>query len=217
MASLPLFPLGTVLMPGAMLPLQIFEPRYVALLHDLLRDQEEQEPLFGVVAIRKGFEVGRDGARSLHPVGCAAVLRQAASLGDRRFLVLSQGTRRFVLGDLVDPTDHPYASAAVTWLPEEQGDPSVVTALAGHLREQVTAYRARIGAEAEDPPEDDQDLSYWMPHALALDVSDRQAVLGSKDTETRLRLGAALLRRERALSLSLGTVARPEHPPLNLN
>lgn len=69
MATLPLFPLGTVLMPGAQLPLQIFEPRYVALLRDLLAGQDERSPLFGVVAIREGYEVGDDGVRALHPVG----------------------------------------------------------------------------------------------------------------------------------------------------
>lgn len=217
MAYLPLFPLGTVLVPGAMLPLQIFEPRYVALLRDLLEDQERRDPVFGVVAIRKGFEVGRDGAKSLFPIGCAAHLRQAASLGDQRFLVVSQGTRRFRLGALEQDPGTSYATAEVTWLEERPGDPVMVAALAGHLRREVTTYLRQVGAGTEEPPEDDQDLSYWVPHALSLDVADRQVVLASSDTETRLRLGRQLLRRESTLSLSLGTVARPEHPPLNLN
>ena len=97
MAVLPLFPLGTVLMPGAQLPLQVFEPRYLQLLRDLIENQDRQVPVFGVVAIREGHEVGADGVRALHAVGCAAQLTQAAALGDNRFLVISTGISRFRL------------------------------------------------------------------------------------------------------------------------
>ena len=97
MATLPLFPLGTVLMPGGRLPLQIFEPRYVRLLRDLLDGQDERSPVFGVVAIREGYEVGDDGVRALHPIGCGALLTQAAALEGERFLVVSVGTDRFRL------------------------------------------------------------------------------------------------------------------------
>ena len=87
MAVLPLFPLGTVLMPGAQLPLQVFEQRYLQLLHDLVEKQDRQTPVFGVVAIREGYEVG-DQVLALHAVGCAAQLTHVAALGDRRFLVV---------------------------------------------------------------------------------------------------------------------------------
>ncbi|EBP4824642.1 peptidase S16, partial [Salmonella enterica] len=52
MARVPLFPLGTVLVPGATLPLQVFEPRYVVMLSDLLNSMDIPE--FGVVAIKQG-------------------------------------------------------------------------------------------------------------------------------------------------------------------
>ena len=118
MATLPLFPLGTVLLPGAQLPLQIFEPRYVALLRDLLAGQDERSPVFGVVAIREGYEVGDDGVRALHPVGCAALLTQAAALEGERFLVVSVGTDRFRLDGIDAAADTPYATGDVTWLDE---------------------------------------------------------------------------------------------------
>ena len=70
---LPLFPLGTVLFPGGLLPLHIFEPRYRALMHDLMSEPEPWS--FGVVAIREGHEVGADSLRSLYDVGCNAVIR----------------------------------------------------------------------------------------------------------------------------------------------
>ena len=64
--DLPLFPLGTVVFPGALLPLQIFEPRY---LH-MVGDCERQGLPFGVVTLRQGSEVHRPGqAESFEPIG----------------------------------------------------------------------------------------------------------------------------------------------------
>ena len=73
---MPLFPLGTVLYPGLVLPLHIFEERYRQLVGDLLDGPEPRE--FGVIAIRKGRETGVDGVSALYEIGCAAALRQVA-------------------------------------------------------------------------------------------------------------------------------------------
>jgi Lon protease-like protein len=216
MATLPLFPLGTVLLPGAQLPLQIFEPRYVALLRDLLAGQDERSPLFGVVAIREGYEVGEDGVRALHPVGCAALLTQAAALEGERFLVVSVGTDRFRL-DGIAAADTPYATADVTWLDEPEGDDLRVTALAERVREELDGFAALLGADEPDLPDDDRLLSYAVPQTVPLDVPDRQALLESTDTESRLRLGLSLVRREREFASALGAVSQPPHPPMNLN
>ena len=54
---IPLFPLSTVLVPGLLLPLNVFEPRYRQLVDELM-DKEPDEQFFGVVAIREGREVG---------------------------------------------------------------------------------------------------------------------------------------------------------------
>src|SRR6478672_4768387 len=113
MARIPLFPLGTVLVPGASLPLQIFEPRYVVMLSDLVNAMEVPE--FGVVAIRQGNEVGVGSARDLHEIGCLARVLQAASIGDGRYLVVSTGTERFHLDGLAD-TGSAYLTGEVTVL-----------------------------------------------------------------------------------------------------
>ena len=60
---MPLFPLGTVLYPGLVLPLHIFEERYRQLVRDLLEGPEPRD--FGVIAIRKGRETGVDGVSAL--------------------------------------------------------------------------------------------------------------------------------------------------------
>src|SRR6476469_1061794 len=147
MATLPLFPLGTVLMPGARLPLQIFEPRYIQLLRDLLAGQDERSPVFGVVAIREGFEVGVDGVRALHAIGCGALLTQAAALEGERYLVVSEGAVRFRLDAIDESAGTPYTTARVTWLPEPDGDVPAITVLAARLRAELTAFAAATGAE----------------------------------------------------------------------
>ena len=216
MATLPLFPLGTVLMPGSRLPLQIFEPRYVQLLRDLLDDQDDRSPVFGVVAIREGFEVGEDGVRALHPVGCGALLTQAAALERARFLVVSEGTDRFRVDGIDESAGTPYVMARITWLTEPDGDAASVVTLAAQLRTELAAFAAAVGADAE-LPDDDRALAYAVPDTVSLDVADRQALLESADTESRLRLGMRLVRREREFAAALGAVAAPPTPPFSLN
>src|SRR5258708_6280420 len=113
---LPLFPLGTVLFPGMVLPLHVFEERYRQMVTDLL-DRPEPEREFGVVAIRKGNEVGADNARELHDIGCVARLREATRHADGRFDLVSVGTRRFRLLRTDDTL--PYYQGEIEPLPEQ--------------------------------------------------------------------------------------------------
>ena len=217
MASLPLFPLGTVLLPGARLPLQIFEPRYVSMLRDIVDAQGERPPVFGVLAIREGFEVGDDGVRALHQVGCAALLTQAASLGDERFLIVCEGTERFKL-EGVENAGTDYFTGEVSWIEEVDGDSAALDDLAVRLRREIAAFRRATSADdAEAPPDDNRELSYWLPNVVNLDLGERQQLLASDDTEARLRLALRLVRRERALAEALGAVAPPPDRPMNLN
>jgi uncharacterized protein len=216
MAILPLFPLGTVLMPGGKLPLQIFEPRYIQLLRDLLAGQDERSPIFGVVAIREGFEVGEHGARALHPVGCGALLTQAAALEGERFVVVSEGTDRFCLDAIDESAGTPYLTARITWLTEPDGDAATVVELGAQLRAELSAYAAATGTDAEIPA-DDRSLAYAVPDTVSLDLADQQSLLSSGDTESRLRLALTLVRREREFAAALGAVAKPPIPPFSLN
>lgn len=216
MATLPLFPLGTVLMPGARLPLQIFEPRYVQLLRDLIDGQDERSPVFGVVAIREGFEVGEDGVLALHSIGCGALVTQAAALEGERYLVISEGIDRFRVDAIDESAGTPYTTARITWLTEPDGDPATVRQLAARLRAELTAFAAVAGVEAE-LPDDDRALAYAVPNTVSLDVADRQRLLSSSDTESRLRLALQLVGREREFAAALGAVAAPSAPPFSLN
>ena len=116
--TLPLFPLGTVLFPGLLLPLHIFEERYRQLVQDLLDGPEPRR--FGVIAIRKGRETGIEGVSSLYEVGCTATLRETEEHDDGGFDLVTVGTQRFRL-DALDES-RPYLQGEVEFLAEDEGD-----------------------------------------------------------------------------------------------
>src|ERR1700733_5532794 len=118
--TLPLFPLGTVLYPGLLLPLHIFEERYRQLVRDLQDGPETRR--FGVIAIRKGRETGVDGISSLYEIGCTTTVRQIQEHDDGRFELVTVGTQRFRLARL----DHskPHLQGGGGPLPEDtRGQP----------------------------------------------------------------------------------------------
>ncbi len=119
---IPLFPLGTPLFPGVVLPLQIFEPRYRRLMHDLLEHPEAgDQRFFGVVAIRQGWEVEAVApAEALYDIGCAARVQAVRPQADGGFHIVSVGGERFRLLDVVVGDDPPYLQGEVEWLGEEE-------------------------------------------------------------------------------------------------
>lgn len=200
--QLPIFPLGTVLFPGLLLPLHIFEERYRRLVRDLVDLPEGAPRRFGVVAIREGREVGADGVRALYEVGCTASLRQVEAYPDGRFDIVTTGVTRFRLHTLEHSEG--YARGRVEWLPEEVGvEAAVLAGSAGRLfrRYRDGLLRAR-GQEVPDPPEPPADpalLSYLVAAAMVLDLPDKQRLLAADTVADRLRLELSLLRREAAL------------------
>jgi ATP-dependent Lon protease len=119
---IPLFPLGTPLFPGVVLPLQIFEPRYRRLMRDLLALPEAGDRrFFGVVAIRQGWEVEEiSPAEALYDIGCTARVQAVRPQPDGGFRVVAVGGERFRLLDVVVGEDPPYLQAEVEWLDEEE-------------------------------------------------------------------------------------------------
>ncbi|MGY1697942.1 MULTISPECIES: LON peptidase substrate-binding domain-containing protein [unclassified Geodermatophilus] len=126
---IPLFPLGTPLFPGIVLPLQVFEPRYRTLVRDLLALPEGRQRRFGVVAIRQGWEVEKVApAEALFDVGCTALVQAVRPRPDGTFAVVAVGGERFRLLDVVvgarpgedDREAPPYLRAEVEWLAEEE-------------------------------------------------------------------------------------------------
>lgn len=199
--TVPLFPLGTVLVPGLVLPLHIFELRYRTLVSDLLAADESQQHV-GIVAIRSGHEVGHGAAQALHQVGTLAELTDVTALPDGRFDVQTVGTRRFrLLGVDEDSgrpdTAVPYLRGRVELLDEPVGDTAEV--LAGAVREAFDRYRIRLQGADATLPADPLLLSYTVTANMLLDLVDKQRLLESEDTSTRLRRALRLLAREEVL------------------
>jgi uncharacterized protein len=210
--TLPLFPLGTVLFPGLLLPLHIFEDRYRQLVRDLLAAPEPRQ--FGVIAIRQGRETGIDGIQALHEIGCTATLRQVKELEDGRYDVVTVGTRRFRLAGLDDA--RPYLRGRVDPLPEETGERAAAALAARVVRD---AFRAYLDALAErgvrqisapELPEDPVTLSYLVGASMIIDLSDRQALLAEPDALQRLAAERALLSRELTMLRTLTATPAPD-------
>lgn len=193
---IPLFPLSSLLVPGLVLPLHVFEPRYRSLLEDLSALPEDERG-FGVVAIREGHEVGSDGVRALYDVGTFASLREVTTLEDGRSDIMTVGAGRFRLLSLVP--GKPYLQAEVEWLAEESGDGA--DDLARSAREAFDDYRGLLSddAEPDELPDDPRVVSYLITAALVAELGERQALLEAGSDAERLRAGTRILRRETAI------------------
>jgi uncharacterized protein len=198
---LPLFPLGhTVLFPGVVLPLHVFEERYRELVRSLVELPEGSRRRFGVVAIRQGWEVGQDAVSALHDVGCAAELRRVSRYPDGRYDIVTVGTDRFRLGS-VDRESRPYLIGLVDWLPAEPpatglaGLAGAVGALFAEYVDAAAGLQGRLTDEAELPG-DPAELAYAVAAAAVLTLEDRQALLEAETTRARLRAELRLLKRE---------------------
>jgi len=204
-----LFPLGTVLFPGMVLPLHIFEDRYRQMVHELLDGPEPRR--FGVIAIRKGRETGIEGVSSLYEVGCTATLRQTEEHDDGRFDLITVGTQRFRLTVL--DGSRPYLQGDVEFLPEDDGDSAAAgraaSLVAATFRDYLEALAARGLAQITIPdlPEEPVLLSYLVAATMIVDLSDQQALLAEPDSLSRLAAERALLQRETTMLRTL--TARP--------
>lgn len=212
MSVLPVFPLGTVLLPGSRLPLQIFEPRYLALLGDL-RELEPTDRVFGVVGIRRGREVGEGRATDLYRVGCVArveaaeIVREAGS--PPRYKVVVVGTRRFRLERLVDVA-RPYPTAEVTLLEDEEPEtPAEVRRLGERLVGAFVTYRRAVGAPETHIVGPLERVAGQVMSAMPVGMADQQRVLEAGSVSAQVRAALAVVQRENAIVETFAAVPAP--------
>ncbi|MCZ1010473.1 LON peptidase substrate-binding domain-containing protein [Streptomyces lydicus] len=224
---LPLFPLNSVLFPGLVLPLNVFEARYRAMMRDLSAVPEDDRR-FAVIAIRDGREVaptaqgmpddatlpsadgpaagfGDDPIQAFHAVGCiadAATIREKSDDDDTGYEVLATGTTRFRL--LSVDASGPYLTGELEEL--EDGDGEGAGALASGVVRAFRTYQKRLAwanertlSSGQDLPADPSVLSYLVAAAAVLDVPAKQRLLEAPDTASRLGQELKLLRQESAL------------------
>lgn len=241
---LPLFPLNSVLFPGLVLPLNIFEERYRAMMRELLKTSEDEPRRFAVVAIRDGYEVaqsapglpdptatlergptagfGPDPLKAFHKVGCIADAATIRERADGTFEVLATGTNRVRLVS-VDASG-PFLTAELEPLPEELGDEA--GALAEGVLRSFRQYQKRLAGARErslatgaELPDEPGVVSYLVAAAMMLDTPTKQRLLQAPDTASRLRDELKLLRSETAVIRTLPSLPASEltRGPTSLN
>ena len=178
--ELPIFPLGTVLFPGAMLPLRIFEVRYMDMARACLR----QATPFGVCLIREGQEVGAPAVPE--PVGCAALIGDcdAAELGILKVRAEGQGRFR-ILGSEV--TKQGLIVAEVEDIGAEKPSPDApgLAECAGFLGKAITG----IGEDRFKAPfafDDASWVGFRLAEILPLKMDVKQKLLELTDASMRL-------------------------------
>ncbi|MEW6475423.1 MAG: LON peptidase substrate-binding domain-containing protein [Actinomycetota bacterium] len=185
---LPMFPLGTVLMPFAHLPLHIFEPRYRALVKDVLAGDGE----FGVVLIERGQEVGGGDVR--FAVGTVARIVQTAELPDGRWLLDAVGTERFRVTEWLPEDPYPLAMVeAIDDAPDEtDGEATERRNAVERLLRQVLALQVELGMPAPSAVRtlDENPAVAAFEAALLSPIGpmDAQRVLEAPSTVARLTL-----------------------------
>lgn len=181
MTTMPMFPLGSLLMPAMPLNLRIFEERYLKLLGDLMGTEK---PEFGVVGIARGLEVG--GGEGRMSIGTIAQVTEIGATGE--FLGLeSFGGQRFRVNDWLP--DDPYPVADIELIPDLVWDDSLMPARV-HLEAQVRKLLAfasefgelNYGADME-LSDDPMDACWQLAGMLPIGELDRFDLLSSQSAE----------------------------------
>ena len=204
---LPVFPLHTVLFPGDLLPLHIFEPRYRLMLSQCVT----RDPCFGVVLTKRGSEVGD--RPEIHQTGTSATVVEQASLPDGRSNLLVKGVRRFQV--LESDWDESYMVAAIRWCDAHDSTASG-TGLQNevtHIRDlldryldaynQVTGQRIKFRDFGDEPCA----FAYRVASTLPMPLESRQRLLEVRPPDQLLSLLEKMVRYETSLLLKTGASA----------
>jgi Lon protease-like protein len=186
-AQIALFPLNAVLFPGGLLPLRIFEPRYVDMVGRCMRADE----VFGVVLIDGGSDTSQEVATAL--VGTSARIVDFQTLSDGLLGLLCRGERRFRISTR-SRQDDGLNCAVVEWLEEAVPLPLAprFQPLVPLLREALSRLRT-IGRFMEPHYDDASWVSCRLAELLPLDQPALQRLLELDDAEARLRLLAPMI------------------------
>ena len=178
--QIPIFPLNTVLFPGGVLPLRVFEARYM----DMTRECMRKGAPFGVCLIREGREVGA--AAVPHTIGCLANiadwdmqqlgLLQLRTVGGRRFRILSQQ----IAGNGLITAEVELLADEAPALPQSQHSVCVEV-----LRGIVEEHGAEVFAE---PWQFDHAswVGYRLSEVLAIPLAAKQKLMELDDSQARL-------------------------------
>lgn len=179
--AMPLFPLAVWLFPSVVLPLQIFEPRYLEMISACLK----QSAGFGVVPIRKGREVGQ--VPSIYPFGVEAEVVDWYQQSNGLLGIKVRGRQRFSVVDS-ETDDNRLLVGKVTFLPLEEQEPllerhSGLLQLLNELKQHPHAEGLAL-----NDPSTSQELSYQLAQLLPFDAGKKMSLMIAENAEARLSM-----------------------------
>lgn len=192
--EMPLFPLNTVLFPGMVLPLHIFEPRYKTMISECVR---ENKP-FGVILIKDGPEVG--GGATTYEFGTSAYVTQVEQLKDNRMNIQTVGYQRFKLHRLQE--GRPFQVGLVEDMPIPGEEAADIVGAVKTLAPLLAAYLASLkqmsalSLSFDEIPSDGRALAYLTAIMLPIRIEEKQRLLEASDLTEMLNNQIHLLRRE---------------------
>jgi Lon protease-like protein len=218
--TVPLFPLNAVVFPGVVTPLHVFEDRYRSLVRELLEIDDAFDRVFGILAIREGYEVGDHGMQSAHRVGTLVQLTDVDAYDDGRFDIEVIGRQRLRVVDWNSSGD--FLRGKVELL-HDTDEPDAVGEAEAAMRT-FDKYRAQLSDLRGGPvlaggmPSDPAYLSYALASTCLLTLPQRQTLLEADTAQERLGMLRRTLHEEmramRALpSLPATEVARTRWSP----
>jgi Lon protease-like protein len=184
--ELPIFPLATVLFPGSLLPLHIFEERY----KEMMRFAIENEGLFGL-SYRSDAEVGKETVPEPGSIGCVAKINAVMQMEEGRMNLLSIGVIRYRVIAFRQLT--PFLIAQVEPFTDDLEMDSDLTALFDETVEVARRFFAAVEALSDlnapsnvSFPEEAEEFSLFVAAHLPLEADEKQSLL--EMTSTRMRL-----------------------------
>jgi Lon protease-like protein len=187
--ELPIFPLNTVLYPGGLLPLKIFEQRYIGMTKVCLRDNSP----FGVCRIREGMEVGSPAVPDL--VGCTATIAEWDMPHLGLFHLRARGGQAFRIVESKAQPDG-LIRAHVELLEDVPG--TVAADALSLCRQVLEQIIPKLGVDNFFPPleyDNPRWVSYRLAEVLPLAMEDKQALLEARDDGERVGRLRAFLRK----------------------
>ena len=190
---LPIFPLPLVLLPNEILPLHIFEPRYIRMLHDVALERN----LFGI----SFFDPQQSFAEkpAIGSVGCVTEIRDAQTMPDNRSNILTSGVIRYRLSGYID-LDKPYLTAEVEFFEDIAEDEDSLQQLAAetfHLFERIAKAAFDLSGNRGKFPEiqqaDPEQLSFLVTAAFNLDNQLKYELIEMNSTTERLNRLSGIL------------------------
>ncbi len=194
--ELPIFPLSTVLFPGMVLPLHIFEPRYKDMMHYCITHNEP----FGVVLIDEGIEVGAGNA-TIFDIGTTAHITQVDQFDDGRMNIATLGMQRFVIRD-IQPDKYSYLSAIVEDFPFVEDSRDRIEEEAEQVSKHLMKYLKLLATisdtelQLDTIPSDATTIAFLTAIVLRTPMEDKQDLLATPSLLELLTKEGSILRRE---------------------